>query len=80
MFEKYKIKKKMYFFSVNTKYMSPRDLKTSKYSIVIFFMFSTHSMKNIFGIHLKKVNTLYLLHGVISLPDATSCDKFRYFV
>ena len=29
-----------------------------------------------FGIHLKKVNILYLLHGVISLPDARSCDKF----
>ena len=37
--------------------------------------FYHRSRLNILDIHLKKVNILYLLHDVISLPDAMSYDK-----
>ena len=41
------------------------------------FLYFQHTRWNIFGIHLKKVNILYmyLLRGVILLPGETSCDK-----
>ena len=47
----------------------------SCYALVKNTDFFHRTRWNIFGIHLKKVNILYLLHGVISLPNATLCDK-----
>ena len=62
-----KNKKKIYFFSVNTKYNSSNVLKISAISLVlctreITDIFNTFD-ENIFGIHLKKVNILYLLYS-----------------
>ena len=49
-YKKYKIKKKIYFFLVITKYISSRELQAQ----------NLHLMK-LFGIHLKKVIIVYLL-------------------
>ena len=50
-YKKYKIKRKLTFFSVNTKYISSRELETSKfhlcYACLKIQMFSTHLMKYI---------------------------------
>ena len=60
------INKKNYFFSVNTKYISSRELETSKFSFVL----RTHENSDVFKtldeiyllrIHLKKLNILYVL-------------------
>ena len=59
----YEIKKKC-LFSVNTKYISSRELKTYKFSLVLRTrensdVFNSLDEINIFGIHLKKANILY---------------------
>ena len=51
----------IYFFEVNTKYISSSELKTSEFSRVKIPMFSTHEMKY-FGIYQKKVNFLFMLY------------------
>ena len=65
-YKKYKIKIKFTFFLVNIKYFLSCELKTSEFSLVLrtcensdFFQ----QTQNIFGIHLKKVNILYVLHS-----------------
>ena len=62
-----KNKKKLYFFSVNTKNISSHVLKISAISLVlrtreitdIFITFD----ETYFGIHRKKVNILYISHA-----------------
>ena len=44
-FKKVKNKKKIYFFEVNTKYISSRELKTSKFSFVL----RTHENSDVFN-------------------------------
>ena len=46
-------------------------------ALVKILMFSTHSMKYVWYSP-KKVNIFYLLSGVISLPNAASCDNGNY--
>ena len=58
----------IYFFEVNTKYISSSKLKTSKFSRVRstsenLDVFKSRDENNIFGIHLKKVNFLFILYN-----------------
>ena len=67
--KKYKIKR-IFFFLVNTKYISSRELKTSKFSFVL----RTHENSDVFTtldeIYLvftsKKVNIPYISHQAFS--------------
>ena len=51
----------IFFFEVNTKYISLDALKISVISRVKLLIFSTHEMKYICGIYRKKVHFLFIL-------------------
>ena len=55
-----KNKKKIYFFSVNTKNFSSHVLKISAISLVKLLIFSTHSMKYIWYSPQKSKYPLYI--------------------
>ena len=69
-----KIKRKFTFFTANTKYISSCALKISAFSLVLRtrekYWFFHHTRWNIFGIHLKKVNILYVFESFLELLSA----------
>ena len=74
-----KEKKDYLFFEVNTKNMSSHVLKISAISLVlrpreITDIFNTID-EIIFGIHLKKLNILYLSYDTAVIQWITSCHK-----
>ena len=53
----------MYLFSVNTKYISFRELKIPEFSLMLRTRENSeafNTLNEIFGIHLNKVNILYI--------------------
>ena len=69
--KKCNIKRKITFFSVNTKYISSRELKTSEFSLVLRTRENSVVFNTLDEIYLvftsKKVNVLYVVYMFVLL-------------
>ena len=71
-----KNKKKIYFFSVNTKNILSHVLKISAISLVLRTREITDIFNTFNGIHLKKVNILFLIQ-LFRQEDCFYYDTFK---